>query len=120
MGEQGQYQFRRRVHGSVDIFGEPKPSYYVVQEVCSPVAILERNDETGGTFLCLSVKETLPCYLIEDYEIIFRREGEVIAKSIIPTLKPGETWEVQVPKQANSIYIVRPNGFLVKEMSLRV
>lgn len=119
MGEQGQYQFRRRVHGSLDIFGEPKPSYYVVQEVCSPVAIQERTNETGGTFICLSVKEKLPCYLIEGYEIIFRREGKVVAKSIIPTLKPGETWEALIPKQANSIHIVRPNGFLVKEMSLR-
>ncbi len=115
MGEQGQYQFRRRVHGSVDIFGEPKPSYYIVQEVCSPVAIRKYHDETGDTVISLSVKDTLPSYRIEGYEIIFKKTGKLLERIKIPSLKPGGTWEIKVPAQSNSLRIVRPNGFLVIE-----
>lgn len=118
MGEEGRYQFRRRVHGSVDIFGEPKPSYYVVQDFCSPVEVKELQVDSGEIVMCLSVKDALPSYLVEGYEIIFWKDEEIVENRKIPTLKPGEKWEFKVREQVNQIQIVRPNGFLVKELGV--
>jgi beta-glucuronidase len=118
MGEEGRYQFRRRVHGSTDIFGEPKPSYYVVQDYCSPIKVEELQKNLGEITIRLSVKDTLPSYLVDGYEIFFYKCGKVIGKRKIPPLKPGEQCQVSLGEQANLIQIVRTNGFLVKEIEV--
>lgn len=118
MGEEGEYQFRRRVHGSIDIFGEPKPSYYVVQDRCSPIHVKILHHSSSEIEMCLGVKDTLPSYLVDKYIIILWKEGSMVEKIEIPTLRPGELWEFKVLEHVNQIQIVRPNGFLVKELDL--
>lgn len=39
MGEEGEGRLRRRVHGSADIYGNPKPSYETVKNECAPLYI---------------------------------------------------------------------------------
>jgi len=116
MGEEGKYQFRRRVHGSVDIFGEPKPSYYVVQDYCSPIQVEEVQRNSDERIICLSVKNALPSYLVDGYEIVLYNDGETISKLKIPTLEPGEDWQFSIVEKTSRMQIIRPNGFVVKEI----
>lgn len=118
MGEEGHYQFRRRVHGSTDIFGEPKPSYYVVQDYCSPIEVEKLQKNLDEITIRLLVKDMLPSYLVDGYEIVFYKCGKVIGKRKIPILKPGEECEISLVEQANLIQVVRPNGFLVQELEI--
>lgn len=117
MGEEGKYQFRRRVHGSTDIFGEPKPSYYVVQDYCSPIGVNNLHFDNNKASMYLSVKDALPSYLVDQYQIIFLNKTVIIEKRTIPTLKPGEGWDVQIEASVDQIQILRPNGFIVRELN---
>lgn len=117
MGEEGIHQFRRRVHGSTDIFGEPKPSYYIVQDYCSPIQVTNLHFDNSEISLCLTAKDTLPSYLVDQYQIIFLNNNKVVEKRTIPTLKPGEGCNIQIAVPVDQIQIVRPNGFIVKELN---
>jgi Beta-galactosidase/beta-glucuronidase len=118
LGEEGIYQFRRRVHGSTDIFGEPKPSYYLVQNYCSPIEITNLYFDHSKISMCLSVKNTLPSYIVDQYEILFRNLDKKVAKIQIPLLKPGEQFNIELAETVDQLQILRPNGFLVKELQL--
>jgi beta-glucuronidase len=115
MGEEGKHQFRRRVHGSVDVFGEPKPSYYKVQEYCSPLKVVSIQNETGQFSVELKVKDTLPSYMVEGYELVIWKEKQLIERIQIPSLKPSEVWKLQVNHQVDRMQIVRPNQSMVQE-----
>lgn len=118
MGEEGKGMLRRRVHGSTDLFGEPKPSYYIVQEDCSPVKVLKTEYLATTCTLTLEAASDLPCYLVEDYYLrILDEQDKEIAKTTIPTLKPGENCKLTIDiKPENRLQICRPNGFLVREL----
>lgn len=117
MGEQGTGMIRRRVHGSTDIFGEPKPSYYVVQGYCSPIRILSSEFSQGRCTMTLQAKDTLPSYLVEGYTLHVLGTGKAdVEKIAIPPLKPGEQFEITIDDaEEKSIQLYRPNGFLVLE-----
>lgn len=116
MGEEGSHHLRRRVHRSTDIFGEPKPSYYVVQNYCSPIQILNMCSINGNFNIRLQAKDTLPSYLVDKYYIVFwDNDGEIIENAIIPTLKPGEQCDIASNYNISRIQIFRPNGFWVED-----
>ncbi len=127
MGEDGKYQFRRRVHGSTDLFGETKPSYFVVQEYCAPVTMeiypkdigeidrlygLETEEEIGFT-ISLYVKDTLPSYTISGYRLVSFAQEEKIHNISIPHLAPGKQWKVDVSSMTDQIQIQRWDGAVV-------
>lgn len=118
IGEEGNHQFKRRVHGSTDIFGEPKPSYYIVQDYCSPIQVTDLHFDNSEICLCLSVKDALPSYVVDQYTIIFWNQDTIVEKRKISTLKPGEQLNIQVTGLVDQVQIVRPNGFLVKELNI--
>lgn len=122
MGEQGVGMIRRRVHGSTDIFGEPKPSYYVVQSYCSPIRILSSAVHQGKCLIKLQVKNDLPSYLVEGYYIHVLGAGEVKGEIIsVPALKPGEHFEITIDSaEGKVVQIYRPNGFLVFERRMMI
>lgn len=105
MGEEGEGKFRRRVHGSADLTGIPKPSYWVVQRECAPFVICQ-----DGGFLSIHCREDLPGYEMRGYYgIIENADGteEEIVK--IPNLCPGECFRVRVSPKAK-IAVYRKNG----------
>jgi beta-glucuronidase len=116
MGEEGAHLLRRRVHGSTDIFAEPKPSYYVVQNYCSPIQILSMGNVNGNFNISLQAKDTLPSYIVDKYYIVFEdNDGKASVTVVIPTLKPGEQWDITLDYTISRIQIFRPNGFLVED-----
>ena len=98
-GEEGEGRLKRRVHGSTDLTGTPKPSYYTVQREYAP--LITFRQEEG---LLLTCREDLPCYTVSGY--LLRIGNQSVP---IPTLRPGESWLYPCRKeQAFSIF--RSNG----------
>jgi beta-glucuronidase len=120
MGEEGTGVLRRRVHGSTDIFGEPKPSYYVVQEECSPIRIISvkpNNEKLTVEIMCAA---DIPSYSVEGYYLEYKdSNGKTIHAEQITLLKPGDivTFEY-MNKDIATICVYRPNGFLSLEKEI--
>ena len=102
MGEEGEGRMKRRVHGSADLYGHPKPSYYTVQREYAPLQA-ERT-ESGVRLTC---KQDLPAYSVCGYVL---KNGD---KSVpIPDLRPGESWTCEGPVQKEAC-ILRLSGDFV-------
>ncbi len=82
IGEEGEGKLRRRVHGSTDLYGNPKPSYQAVKEECAPLRMTQT--ENGVLFTCAN---DLPHYTVKGYYLICAGK-----KIDIPELKPGANW----------------------------
>jgi beta-glucuronidase len=65
MGKEGTGMLRRRVHGSTDVFGELKPSYYIVQKECVPVRIISVRSDTEKLMVEIRYAVEIPSYPIE-------------------------------------------------------
>ncbi|MCI8622762.1 MAG: hypothetical protein HFG26_03775 [Provencibacterium sp.] len=105
MGEAGEGKLRQRVHGSTSLGGEPKPSYWAVQEECAPFRLLW--EKASMCFLC---RKDLPCYTMRGYTAAFYdAEDRLIARRSIPVLHPGERWSPAVSR-AKKITVSRPTG----------
>lgn len=105
MGEEGEGKMRRRVHGSTELDGTPKPSYYILQRECAPFQI------TWSNSICeIRGRENLPCYTMNGYQLHFLdASGKEIARQTLDTLAPGETKSFDVP-QAKAVEVRRMNG----------
>ena len=133
MGEEGEGRLRRRVHGSADLYGNPKPSYEIVKNECAPLYIKsvillnnrEESEEDSKTAadrsksqrklqLVIANKTALPCYEACGYHLAgFNSIGSRICQIELDTLKPGETQTVVLPNIKESLsrlVIERPDG----------
>ena len=133
MGEEGEGRLRRRVHGSVDLYGNPKPSYETVKNECAPlyiksVTLLNNREESGEDSkttadrsksqrklqLVIANKTALPCYEACGYHLAgFNRIGSRICQIELDTLKPGETQTVllaDIKESLSRLVIERPDG----------
>jgi beta-glucuronidase len=118
MGEDGEGRFRQRIHGVADIYDVPKPSYYVLREVCSPLKIMGYSRSgTDRIRIELAASDTLPRYTLEGYKVILS-EWELE----LPTIRPGETITVELdcPHGEGMITILRPTGFVVAQSKINV
>lgn len=102
MGEDGSGRMRRRIHGSTDLWGQPKGSYQAVREECAP--LLVRPGPAGVKLVC---RNTIPSYTVQGYVI---RKGDRTIP--IPTLHPGESW-LCTELHDTDFTILRPTGFPV-------
>jgi beta-glucuronidase len=120
IGEEGTGVLRRRVHGSTDIFGEPKPSYYVVREECSPVRIISVKSNNEKLTVEIRCAADIPSYSVEGYYLEYKGiDGKTIHTEQIPLLKPGTMVSFEYANKAIvMIRIYRPNGFLVLEKEI--
>ena len=102
MGEEGEGRLKRRVHGSADLTGCPKPSYFTVQREYAP--LLAVRTENG---LQLTCRQDLPSYAVCGYVL---KNGAALIS--IPDLLPGESWTYEGPVQETAC-ILRPDGDFV-------
>lgn len=133
MGEEGEGRLRRRVHGSADLYGNPKPSYETVKNECAPLYIKsvtslnnrEESEEDSKTAadrsksqrklqLVIANKTALPCYEACGYHLTgFNSIGSRICQIELDTLKPGETQNVllaDIKESLSRLVIERPDG----------
>lgn len=104
MGEDGEGKLRKRIHGSTDLCGNPKPSYRTVQKECAPF----RAEERQGS-IRLVCMDTLPSYTMKGYYGVLASADGAAEKVSIPELRPGEA-HVIGRKLGQSLKIYRPNG----------
>ena len=116
MGEEGEGKSRRRVHGSVTMDGQPKPSYYAVQRECAPFTLQWEQGQ-----LIITCRRDLPGYEMRGYLVELRDAQEKrMGQAVIERLRPGES--MKLPAQdAAAAAVYRPTGdcagiYLIKEM----
>ena len=102
MGEAVDGKERVRVHGSTDLCGNKKPSYYTIQkEYCPLIVRLKENR------LMLICRRDIPSYTVHGYYIRKSNRGSRIQ---IPDLKPGDSWIYLYRGLKESLSIHRPDG----------
>lgn len=84
IGEEGEGVEKRRVHGSVDLWGRKKDSYQRVREACAPCQVVMEED--ACTIRC---RNDLPCYAMQDHQVRMEGAGAVEHRTI-RMLPPGE------------------------------
>lgn len=105
MGEDGEGKLKKRIHGSTDLQGEPKGSYWVVQRESAPFTV-----KREGNQLMITCRNDLPCYEMKGYYgEILDTAGEVREIVKISDLKPGEAFQV-IAESGNRMAIYRANG----------
>jgi beta-glucuronidase len=108
--EMGVGKLQRRIHGSTDMFGEPKPSYYVVRDHFSPLWIT--RIDTGKSLIELYCANDIPAYTAEGYYVEYKNaEGISIHKEQLPVIKPGNSVEITHSlENVKVIRVCRPGG----------
>jgi beta-glucuronidase len=106
VGEDGRGKMKQRIHGSTDLYGQPKASYYVVKKEYAPV-IIERKQSA----IYLTCRNDLPSYEVRGYYIQLEKVGGELKRVDVPNLRPGESWSVDgIFQESDVLRIYRPNG----------
>ena len=113
MGEEGERKFKRRTHGISGMYGERKPSFYMLKEMSAPLEILNVRYSNGGNIVTLRNKNTLPSYTVSGYQV---KMDEKIVQ--LPTMTPGETTDISIPSDIRTFSIIRPTGYAVMNHNL--
>ncbi|MFA9192334.1 sugar-binding domain-containing protein [Flavobacterium sp. FZUC8N2.13] len=116
MGEEGFGKFKIRRHGITDVALNPKPSYYVLKQLASPVDITKVERVNNSTAkIEIKVKNTIPSYTLRGYKLQYKNNANKLFEIKLPILKAGDTFAINL-KEINARFafqIVRPDGFLV-------
>ncbi len=130
MGDKGVGTLKQRVHGVVDVYGSPKPSYDAARTELGPVESL-RIDRSGQAFECaIAMRTSLPAYTAEGYKIrwtVFGFDGLPMEQheEELPALAPGaaakSVWQ-PADKTARRLRVdvVRPTGFSTATAELKI
>lgn len=113
-GEEGNSKYKSRTHGVTGLYGERKPSFYLLKEMSSPLEILNVRKVGNSFLIILRNKNSLPSYNISGYTV---ETGNVTID--LPDMKPGETINVPIPADSKYFIIKRPNGYNVLKHKLR-
>ena len=123
-GDKGTGVTKQRVHGVVDIYGAPKPSYEVLRRESSPVAALDAEGLPAAFSVTVTTRSTVPSYTLEGYKLrgILYGAGEIPLEQLeagLPRLEPGAKATLKLSfKEENAAQrvrfdVLRPNGFPV-------
>ncbi len=127
MGEVGSGRRRARIHGVVDLYGAPKPSYAALRNEASPLVLEQVGANREGHLLCrIRCRDDIPSYTVSGYQLLAKSDASDEEHSVaVPMLTPGEKADLVVPVAAESavewlLNIVRPTGFSVLRESVRL
>lgn len=121
IGDRGIGVMRQRIHGVVDLYGAPKPSYDSLRKESSPIETLVTDGHPDAFTITVRTRKNVPAYTLEGYKLcgIYYGYGDVPLERqelLLPTLTPGESatvklafadalpWRVQFD-------VLRPTGF---------
>lgn len=91
IGEEGEGAWKRRVHGSTDLKGTLKDSYWKVREECAPCSVVLEGDTC-----MIRCRNDLPCYAMENYQVLLEGAGNTMEREI-DVLSPGEMLRLEMP-----------------------
>jgi beta-glucuronidase len=101
VGDRGVGPLVQRVHGVVDLYGHPKPSYAVLREESSPIESLSVENRTGAFLLQLKTRADFPRYTLRGYRLraVLFGKGEVPEEQqevALPELAPGGNFSTEL------------------------
>lgn len=90
VGDRGVGVLQQNVHGVVDVYGAPKPSYETLRQESSPIESLTVSNQLNTFQLRLKSRRDIPMYSLRGY----RLRGLFYGQGIIPV----ERLEVELPE----------------------
>lgn len=118
MGEEGFGKFKIRRHGITDVALNPKPSYYVLKQLASPIDITKVERVNSSTAkIGIKVKNNIPAYTLRGYKLKYQTSENKLVEINLPTLNAEDNFTTDL-KQINpkfAFQIIRPGGFVVIE-----
>lgn len=134
IGDKGQGSFRQRVHGVVDVFNRPKPSWNALRYECSPIKTFrvespKSSGESGTATVRIetrSLEDDFPAYTLRGYELTWIAFNEFnqpagTGKMTLPDMIPGSVREIPIEwptfesLQRIEAEVFRPTGYSVIE-----
>jgi len=120
MGLEGNGRFRQRMHGVVDLWLNPKPSYELLKKINAPIQHARTVEEGDSIIIFFRNKNTLPSYTLRNYQAVIdfpanERPDTAITFDII---RPGELMRIALPGYPAGPYRInftRPGGHHVLE-----
>jgi beta-galactosidase len=112
VGDRGVGALQQRVHGVVDVYGAPKPSYELLRRECSPIESVTVRNELNKFQILIKVRGDLPMYALRDYKVrgVFFGEGNI----------PVERRELDLPEAAPGMEMKLEMAFSQLEVPLHV
>jgi beta-glucuronidase len=69
VGDRGVGALKQRVHGVVDIYGRPKPSYEVLRLESGPIESLSVENQLNAFHLLVRARRDMPMYTLRGYRL---------------------------------------------------
>ena len=101
IGDRGVGALQQRVHGVVDVYGDPKPSYTILRRESSPIELLAIRNQLNKFHLAVKTRSTVPSYTLRDYKVrgVFYGQGDIPTETKdvdLLELPPGKNAEVEL------------------------
>jgi beta-glucuronidase len=101
VGDRGVGALKQRVHGVVDIYGRPKPSYEVLRVESSPIETLSVENQLNTFRLLVRTRRDLPMYTLRGYRLrgVLYGEGDIPVEqqeAELPATAPGGEVKIEI------------------------
>jgi beta-galactosidase len=101
VGDRGLGVLKQRVHGVVDIYGRPKPSYEVLRLESSPIASLLVENHLNAFRLLIRTRHDTPMYTLRGYRLrgVFYGQGDIAVdqrEAELPLMAPGAEARIEL------------------------
>ena len=122
VGDRGAGALQQRIHGLVDVYGTPKPSYELLRRECGPIESLTVEHRLNKFQVSLKVRRDLPMYTLRGYRLrgLFFGQGNIPVERQVVELSEiapgGETTVELAFTQSEApihvqIDVLRPTSF---------
>lgn len=121
VGDRGEGVMQQRVHGVVDLYGTPKPSYALLRNEASPIETLTFENFPLRVVLRVKTRSALPAYKLRGYSVraLFFESENIPAKRLeqrLPELSPGAdavlSFDFGGPQPERIVFdVLRPTRF---------
>jgi beta-galactosidase len=130
IGDRGTGVLQQRIHGVVDLYGTPKPSYEALRAESSPIEHIDVAGVLGRLTVNIQSRRAVPAYTLRGYKvraIVYGYSDIPLERSeaALPVLQPGARTAVELlfAEKAPSrvqIDILRPDGSSTNTLIWRV
>jgi beta-galactosidase len=101
VGDRGVGALKQRVHGVVDIYGRPKPSYEVLRLESGPIESLSVENQLNVFHLLVRTRRDMPMYTLRGYRMrgVLYGEGDIPVEqqeTELPATAPGGEVKIEL------------------------
>jgi len=120
IGDRGTGVLQQRIHGVVDLYGTPKPSYEALRAESSPIEHVDVSGVLGRLTVNIQSRRAVPAYTLRGYKvraIVYGYSDIPLERTeaAMPALEPGDRTSVELrfadkaPSRVQ-IDLLRPDG----------